>query len=65
MAPRKSASRKPDDSAKLLKDLLIVQLGLAGVTQNNIRAIVSADSHYVNKIVRMLPKQPRKSSAAS
>ncbi len=38
----------------LLRDLLIVQLGLAGLTQHQIREIVQVDIHQVNRIVKHL-----------
>lgn len=40
----------------LLRDLLIVQLGLAGLTQHQIREIVGVDIHRVNRIVKHLRK---------
>ena len=36
----------------LLRDLMIVQLGLAGLTQHQIREIVGVDIHRVNRIVK-------------
>ena len=36
----------------LLRDLMIVQLGLAGLTQHQIREIVGLDIHRVNRIVK-------------
>ena len=47
-------SSKLVEMNKLLKDLLIVQLGLAGVPQQNIRAIVGGDIKRVNRIVRLI-----------
>jgi hypothetical protein len=41
---------------ELLRDLLIVQLGLAGVTQRHIREIVGVDIHRVNRVVKHLKK---------
>lgn len=43
----------------LLRDILIVQLGLAGLTQHQIREIVGVDMNRVNRIVKHL-KQERK-----
>jgi hypothetical protein len=49
------------ESVDVLKDLLIVQLGLAGVPQQKIRSIVGCDIGRVNRIVRHLrTKAPRK-----
>jgi len=47
-----------DDTAELLKDLLIVQLGIAGVPQRSIRAIVGCNIGRVNRIVRHLKIKP-------
>lgn len=41
---------------ELLRDLLIVQLGLAGLTQLQIREIVGVDMNRVNRIVKHLKK---------
>ena len=43
--------RDADDATDLLKDILIVQLGMAGVRQQDIRAIVGCDTR-VSRIVR-------------
>ncbi len=49
--------------AELLKDLIIVQLGLAGVPQQSIRGILGCDINRVNKVVRHLKiKSGRKES---
>ena len=37
---------------ELLRDLMIIQLGLAGVPQLEIREIVGVDIHRVNRIVK-------------
>jgi len=36
----------------LLRDLLIVQLGVAGLSQHQIREIVGVDIYRVNRIVK-------------
>jgi hypothetical protein len=41
---------------ELLRDLLIVQLGLAGLTQVQIREIVGVDMNRVNRIVKYFKK---------
>lgn len=41
---------------ELLRDLLIVHLGSAGLTQHQIRDIVGVDIHRVNRIVKYLKK---------
>lgn len=37
---------------ELLRDILIVQLKLAGLTQRQIRNIVAVDTHRVNRILK-------------
>ena len=52
--------RVTDDTTEVLKDLLIVQLGVAGVRQQDIRAIVGVDMNRVSRIVRHIkPKSTR------
>lgn len=48
--------KKEPATEELLRDLLIVQLGLAGLTQHEIREIVGVDIHRVNRIVRHFKK---------
>ncbi len=60
MAEKKTKPARSDETAKLLKNLLIVELGLAGVSQRKIRTIVGGDISYVNKIMKLLPKKPEK-----
>jgi transposase-like protein len=48
--------RKEQTTDDLLRDLLIVQLGLAGLTQHQIREIVGVDIHRVNRIVKHFKK---------
>ena len=55
MAKKKSATQI-DQSAELLKDLLITELGKAGVPQLEIRKIVGCDIHRVNRIVKFIKK---------
>lgn len=53
---------KPKQNAEdLLRDILIVQLGLAGLTQHQIREIVGVDMNRVNRIVKHL-KQEKKNN---
>lgn len=56
MAKRKNVSAA-DETTRLLKDILIVQLGLAGVGQTEIRSIVGADMGRVNSIVKLVRKK--------
>jgi hypothetical protein len=59
--------RKPrtdvNDATELLKDILIVQLGLAGVKQQTIRTIVGCNIVRVNRIVKHLKKKPSKAES--
>jgi hypothetical protein len=48
--------KKEDTTNELLRDLLIVQLGLAGVPQLRIREIVGVDIHRVSRIVKHFKK---------
>ena len=53
--------QRGSDAAKVLKDLLILQLGQAGVPQQTIRSIVGCDLNRVTEIVRHLkPKASAK-----
>ncbi|MEX0733677.1 MAG: hypothetical protein WD944_01415 [Steroidobacteraceae bacterium] len=58
MAKSRSNSKNTDPAVEVLKDILIAQLGIAGVPQKNIRKIVGCDIHRVSAIVRhiKLPK---------
>jgi len=49
----KSEKTSTDD---LLRDLMIIQLGLAGVGQKEIQQIVGVGIHRVNGIVKKLKK---------
>jgi len=53
---RRDKPKKGVATEELLRDLLIVQLGLAGLTQLQIREIVGVDIHRVNRIVKHLKK---------
>lgn len=48
--------KKENTTDDLLRDLLIVQLGVAGLTQHQIREIVGVDIHRVNRILKYLKK---------
>ncbi len=49
------------ETNELLKTMLIVQLGMAGVPQLRIREIVGVKVERVNEIVKLLkPKKPKK-----
>jgi len=56
MSPKRK--RGGTGGTEILKDLLIVQLGIAGVPQQSIRAVVGCDIVRVNRIVRHLKVKP-------
>jgi hypothetical protein len=49
--------KKEDITNELLRDLLIVQLGLAGVPQLKIREIVGVDIHRVSRIIKHFKRE--------
>jgi hypothetical protein len=54
-------SKRPrDSSTELLRNMLIVQLGLAGVSRDNIRKIARCDNNRVADVLSLL-KTRRKS----
>ncbi len=48
--------QKENTTDELLRDILIAQLGSAGLTQHQIREIVEVDIHRVNRIVKYFKK---------
>ncbi|MFI5087676.1 MAG: hypothetical protein ACHP7I_04720 [Terriglobales bacterium] len=52
----KQKNQRGQTVEELLQDLLIVQLGLAGLTQHQIREIVGVDIHRVNRIAKYFKK---------
>ena len=56
MAKRAKSKQSVED---LLRDLLIVTMGLAGIPQQNIRAVVGGDIVEINRIVKQLKRQRR------
>ena len=56
---RKKDAKTDGEIADLLRDLLIVQLGLAKVAQNDIRKILGCSMGRVNDILKHLPKTSR------
>jgi hypothetical protein len=56
---RKKAATDSGEIAELLRDLLIVQPGLAKVAQNDIRKILGCSIGRVNDILKHLPKASR------
>ena len=52
----KEKQNKVTMTDELLRDLLIVQLGIAGLSQHQIREIVGVDIHRVNRILKHFKK---------
>jgi len=50
----KTKEASTDEFTELLRSLIIVQLGLAGVPHQNIRAIVGCDMKRVTKILKLI-----------
>lgn len=46
--------RSGDEATEILRTLLIVQLGLAGIGQREIRAVAGCDMNRVTKTLRAL-----------
>ena len=51
---RKGQKSESERLLQVLQDILITQLGRAGIPQLQIREIVGVDVHRVNRIVRYL-----------
>ncbi len=49
-----AATREQEETVELLRKLLIVQLGLAGVPQQSIRAIVRCDLKRVTEVMKLI-----------
>jgi hypothetical protein len=52
----KKRNKQSDPTVELLKDLLIAQLGTAGVLPHDIRKIVGCDMNRVTRIVKPIKK---------
>jgi hypothetical protein len=59
MARSERGQRDVDATVEVLKDMLITQLGLAGVPQQSIRKIVGCSINRVNAIVKHLKRAKR------
>ncbi len=62
MSPKPASEKSVRNNTEILRDLLITQLGLAGVPQAAIRDIVGCDIKRVNEIVRYIKsaKKPKR-----
>jgi hypothetical protein len=52
--------RQKDDATELLRDILIVQLGMAGLSRESIRKTARCDNNRVAKVLRLLKTRKRK-----
>lgn len=59
MARSEKGQQDADATVEVLKDMLITQLGLAGVPQQSIRKIVGCSINRVNAIVKHLKRTKR------
>ena len=59
MGRSQGGQRNADAIVEVLKDILITQLGLAGVPQQSIRKIVGCSINRVNAIVKHLKNSRR------
>ena len=59
MASSEKSQRDADATVEVLKDMLITQLGLAGVPQQSIRKIAGCSMNRVNAIVKHLKRAKR------
>ena len=59
MGRSQKGQRNGDAAVEVLKDILITQLGLAGVPQQSIRKIVGCSIARVNDIVKHLKSAKR------
>lgn len=50
----KAKEKSSDGNTELIRTLIIVQLGLAGISQQSIRSIAGCDMNRVNKILKQL-----------
>jgi len=57
---KKRTQKKKNTSEDFLRDILIAQLGLAELTQHQIRKIVGCDMKYVNRILKHFKKLKKK-----
>ena len=55
----KTIKAPPNDVGELLKTLLIIQLGLAGVSHQSIRAIVGCNMNRVTAVMKHVRQQKR------
>lgn len=52
----KNKEKKSETTEDLLRDLMIIQLGLAGLSQHQVREIVGVEMQRVTRILRHFKK---------
>jgi hypothetical protein len=57
---KKRTQKKKNTPEDFLRDILITQLGLAGLTQHQIRQIAGCDMKYVTRILKHFKKLKQK-----
>jgi hypothetical protein len=57
----KAKGTSTDERTELIRTLIIVQLGLAGIPQQNIRSIARCDMNRVTKILKLLNSKKKSS----
>jgi len=56
---KKSEPTRQEETVELIRNLLIVQLGLAGVPQYDIRKIANCGINRINDVLKHIPKSNR------
>jgi hypothetical protein len=59
---KQKRTKKSETVEDLLRDLMIIQLGLAGINQHQIREIVGVDIYRVGRILRHFKKNKDKAN---
>ena len=65
MASSKKPQGNSGEVADILRDILITQLGIAGVQQQTIRQIVGCDINRVSRIVKPIKNAKKKEQPGS
>jgi hypothetical protein len=56
----KGKTKLIDESTELIRTLIIVQLGLAGIPRQNIRSVAGCDMNRVTKILKQIDTKKKK-----
>jgi len=56
----KGKTKSIDESTELIRTLIIVQLGLAGIPRQNIRSVAGCDMNRVTKILKQIDTKKKK-----